>query len=70
MTKGNLYGTSYDAIAAVHRENKTCLMDMTIDGAKEFVEACAIWQNRLGIPQPWVAYIRPPDMGELERWLR
>lgn len=67
---GNMYGTSYDAIATVHRRNQTCLLDMTVAGAKEFVEACSIWQNKIGVPAPWVAYIRPPSMEELERWLR
>lgn len=67
---GNLYGTSYEAIASVHRANRTCIMDMTIAGATEFAEACSTWQNRLGIPAPWIAYIRPPSIEELERWLR
>jgi len=67
---GNLYGTSFDAIKSVHALNKTCVMDLTIAGANQFVEACLTWQSGLGIPAPWVFYIRPESMEELEKWLR
>lgn len=41
---GNLYGTSVAAVQAVHAAGKVCIMDMTVEGAMQFVEACSVWQ--------------------------
>eukprot|EP00040_Diaphanoeca_grandis_P002564 m.22130 g.22130 ORF g.22130 m.22130 type:complete len:256 (+) comp13699_c0_seq1:77-844(+) len=67
---GNFYGTSFEAIKTVHAQNKTCVMDLTIAGASQFMEACSTWQTGLGIPAPWIFYIRPESLESLEKWLR
>lgn len=45
-------------------------MDMTMNGAAELSDACSQWQSRLPLPPPYVVYIIPPSMEELERRLR
>lgn len=50
---GNLYGTSVAAVEAVHALGKVCIMDLTVEGAVQFVDACSAWQYGLGLYEPY-----------------
>mmetsp|Transcript_12254 Transcript_12254/g.31383 ORF Transcript_12254/g.31383 Transcript_12254/m.31383 type:complete len:214 (+) Transcript_12254:190-831(+) len=67
---GNSYGTTVEEVLRVARDGHVPIMDMTIRGAAELSAACAQWQNKLGLPAPYVAFVAPPSMEELGRRLR
>jgi guanylate kinase len=58
---GNYYGTSFEAIRAVERSGKTCVIDVNIDGA------IAVAKSRL---KPFIIFLRPESIPALERRLR
>jgi len=67
---GNLYGTSVAAVQAVHAGGRVCVMDMTVQGAVQFVEACSVWQYGLGLPAPYCVHLKPPSLEELRSRLK
>jgi len=66
----NMYATSIAAVEDVHRAGKACVMDISIQGAVQFVEACSVWQNGLGMAAPVCVYVRPPSLDALDARLR
>ena len=58
---GNYYGTSFEAIRAVERSGKICLLDVNIDGA------VSVAKSRL---KPFIIFLRPISLAALERRLR
>lgn len=60
---GNIYGTSKDAVDAVRKEGKVCILDIDVQGAKSIQEQQA-WSDTKFV------FINPPSMEELESRLR
>jgi guanylate kinase len=58
---GNIYGTTFEAVACVTGANKVCILDVDVQGA-EAVKRAALGAN--------FVFIAPPSMDELERRLR
>jgi len=58
---GNFYGTSKEAVRAVTMEDKVCILDIDVQGARSCKKA--------GLDAKFV-FISPPDIEELERRLR
>jgi guanylate kinase len=58
---GNIYGTSFAAVAVVTGASKVCILDVDVQGA-EAVKAAALGAA--------FVFVSPPSMAELERRLR
>jgi guanylate kinase len=58
---GNIYGTSFAAVAVVTGASKVCILDVDVQGA-EAVKAAALGAA--------FVFVSPPSMDELERRLR
>lgn len=57
----NIYGTSFDAVTAVVRTNKLCILDLDINGVKQL--------KARNFPGRYL-FVNPPSIEELERRLR
>jgi len=60
---GNMYGTSREAVEAVRKSGRVCILDIDVQGAKEIYEK-GVW------PHTKFMFINPPSNQELERRLR
>lgn len=58
---GNMYGTSKAAVATVARLGKVCVLDIDVQGVKQ------VKQTDLN---PWLVFVKPPTLDELEKRLR
>jgi guanylate kinase len=59
---GNSYGTSVETVQQVIMEGKCCILDVDVQGAQQ------IRQSQL--KQPFIIFIRPPSIEDLESRLR
>lgn len=57
----NIYGTSFEAVSAVVRTNKLCILDLDINGVKQL--------KARDFPGRFL-FVNPPSIEELERRLR
>ncbi|XP_066155394.1 guanylate kinase-like [Euwallacea fornicatus] len=58
---GNLYGTSWDAVQAVAKEGKVCVLDIDVQGVKQIKQTSF---------KPFYIFVEPPSLEELEIRLR
>lgn len=58
---GNIYGTSFKAVEHVQRDNKCCVLDIDVQGARQ-VKASPL--------KAMIVFIAPPDVKTLEKRLR
>ena len=61
---GNMYGTSRQAVEAVLKQGKICILDIEMQGVKQLKEGKNAQLN------PHYVFIRPPSMEVLEARLR
>lgn len=57
----NIYGTSFAAVEQVQNDNKCCILDIDVQGARQ-VKASSL--------KSMIVFIAPPDVAELEKRLR
>ncbi|KAH7125731.1 guanylate kinase [Dendryphion nanum] len=60
---GNSYGTSIAAISAIAEQNKTCILDIEMEGVKQVA-------NHPTFPRPKFLFLAPPSLEVLEERLR
>lgn len=58
---GNMYGTSKAAVVNVAKLGKVCVLDIDVQGVKQ------VKQTDLN---PWLVFVKPPTLDELEKRLR
>jgi guanylate kinase len=58
---GNIYGTSFKAVEHVQKDNKCCVLDIDVQGARQ-VKASPL--------KAMIVFIAPPDVKTLEKRLR
>lgn len=63
MVHGNMYGTSQQAVEAVQKEGRICLLDIDVQGAQSVHEQNKFVGTRF-------VFLLPPSLEELERRLR
>lgn len=68
MVHGNMYGTSFEAVRAVQRAGKVCVLDIDVQGVVSVKAAHA--ERRLEGLDPLYVFIAPPSLEALELRLR
>lgn len=58
---GNMYGTSKAAVENVAKQGKVCVLDIDVQGVKQVKKTDL---------NPWLVFIKPPTLSELENRLR
>ncbi|KAL3268753.1 hypothetical protein HHI36_007855 [Cryptolaemus montrouzieri] len=58
---GNLYGTSKEAVNAIAKDGKICILDVEVNGVRQIKETDL---------NPWYVFINPPSLDVLEARLR
>lgn len=65
---GNMYGTSFEAVRAVQRAGKVCVLDIDVQGVVSVKAAHA--EGRLEGLDPLYVFVAPPSLDALEARLR